>query len=287
MGMVRKMHVAFFLNIGFAFLELVGGVYTGSIAIVSDAMHDFCDALSIGISCYLEKKSKNTADSTYTYGYARYSVLGAAITNCILVIGSVAVMYNAVMRVFNPVPINRGGMIIIAVFGIAANLAAVYFTKGGDSLNQKAVNLHMSEDVLCWVAILVGGIVIRLTGFTVIDALLSFGVGLFILISAVLSMVKIIDLFLEKAPKDISVDSIKDRLVKTPRVLDVHHIHVRSFDGISHCATMHIVTDSTDIRGLKCRIKKLLLGLGIEHTTLEFETPEEMRCESGEVWKIE
>ncbi|MBE6678573.1 MAG: cation transporter [Ruminococcaceae bacterium] len=287
MGIVKKMHIAFLLNLSFAVFELVGGVYTGSIAIISDALHDFFDALSIGISCYLEKKSKKSANSTYTYGYLRYSVLGAAITNCILVIGSVAVMYNAVMRIFNPVPLNRGGMIIIALFGIIANLAAVYFTKGGDSLNQKAVNLHMGEDVLCWVAILVGGIIIEFTGFTVIDALLSFGVGMFILISAALSMGKIINLFLEKAPKEISVEVIRDSLTEMPQVLDVHHVHVRSFDGISHCATMHIVTDCTDIRGLKCRIKKLLFKFGIEHTTLEFETPEEMHGESGEIWKIE
>ncbi len=287
MTVTKKMYVAFFLNLSFAVMELFGGVHTGSIAIMSDALHDFFDSLSIGISCYLEKKSKKTPDNTYTYGYLRYSVLGAAITNCILVIGSVAVMYNAVMRIFNPVPLDRSGMISIALFGIVANLAAVYFTKDGDSLNQKAVNLHMGEDVLCWVAILVGGIIIKLTGFTVIDALLSFGVGLFILISAALSMGKIISLFLEKAPKELSVDDIRLNLMELPQVLDVHHIHVRSFDGLSHCATMHIVTDHDDIRRLKCSIKKLLLGYGIEHTTLEFETPEEMHGESGEVWKIQ
>ncbi|MBQ3195766.1 MAG: cation transporter [Clostridia bacterium] len=287
MSIVKKMYIAFFLNLGFAVLELIGGAYTGSIAIISDAFHDFCDALSIGISCYLEKKSKRMPDEVFTYGYIRYSVLGAAITNCILVIGAVAVMYNAVMRVFNPISINIQGMVVIAVFGIAANLAAVYFTKDGNSLNQKAVNLHMSEDVLCWVTILVGGILINVTGLTIIDALLSFGVGLFILVSAALSMGKIINLFLEKAPKELTADAVRCCITEIDEVVDVHHIHIRSFDGVSNCATMHIVTESSDTRRLKCKVKKRLLAIGISHTTLEFESIEEMECESGEIWRIQ
>ena len=281
----KKMLIAFFVNFSFAVVELVGGIYTNSVAITSDAFHDFCDSLSIGIACYLEGKSRRRPDSTHTYGYIRYSVLGAAITNCILVIGSIAVIYNSILRVFNPVSVHRNGMIVLSVFGIIANSVAVHFTKGGDTLNQKAVNLHMGEDVLCWCAILVGGLFIKLTGFTAIDGLLSFGVGLFILISAALSMGKILNLFLEKMPKDLSVDFIKNTLLKDKDIIDVHHIHVRSIDGVENCATMHIVTECEDTRSLKCKIKAMLLDIGICHATVEFESVEEMNGESGEITK--
>ena len=117
----KRMSVAFILNIGFAFLELFGGLFTGSIAIISDAFHDFCDALTIGVSYYLEKKSKKTPDSSHSYGYSRYSVLGAVITNCILVIGSVAVVYNGVSRLFHTSQVYTDGMIYFAIFGIIAN----------------------------------------------------------------------------------------------------------------------------------------------------------------------
>lgn len=279
----KRMSVAFFLNIGFAFLELFGGLFTGSIAIISDAFHDFCDALTIGVSYYLEKKSKKTPDSSHSYGYSRYSVLGAVITNCILVIGSVAVVYNGVSRLFHTSQVYTDGMIYFAIFGIIANTVAVYCTKGGDSLNQKAVNLHMSEDVLCWVAILIGGIIIKFTGLYVIDALLSFGVGLYVLVSAAISFGDIIDIFLEKTPKNISLSHIKNTLSEMPQIIDVHHIHVRSIDGVTNSATMHVVISSADIPALKLQIKTALRKLGIYHSTLEFETAEEMEAESGEL----
>ena len=139
---------AVILNLIFLVFEFVGGAITGSVAIVSDTVDDIGDATSIGISYFLERKSKKQPDEIYTYGYMRYSVMGSLITTVILLFGSVAVAYNAVLRILNPVEINYNGMIIFAVIGTAVNLVATVVTKDGNSLNQKAVNLHMLEDVL-------------------------------------------------------------------------------------------------------------------------------------------
>ena len=146
----RNILIAFILNFAFSIFEFIGGAITGSVAIVSDAVHDIGDAMSIGASYFLEKKSKKQPDETYTYGYARYSVMGGVITTFVLIFGSVAVIYNAILRIVNPVEINYDGMIVFAVVGVVVNLAAAYFTREGDSINQKAVNLHMLEDVLGW-----------------------------------------------------------------------------------------------------------------------------------------
>ena len=144
----KNILIAFILNLTFSIIEFVGGTFTGSVAIISDSIHDLGDALSIGISYFLERKSKKKPDEKHTYGYIRYSVLGSTITTVILLTGSILVIYNAILRIINPVEINYNGMIIFAVFGVIINFIAAYFTKEGDSLNQKSVNLHMLEDVL-------------------------------------------------------------------------------------------------------------------------------------------
>ena len=177
----KNILIAFLLNMLFSIFELIGGIFTNSVAIISDAVHDFGDSISIGISYFLEKKSKKKPDNNYTFGYTRYSILGAFITNTILIIGSVLVIINAIKRIINPVTINYDGMIIFAIFGVIVNFLAAYFTKEGDSLNQKAVNLHMLEDVLGWSVVLIGAILIKFTEINVIDSIMSIGLAIFIL----------------------------------------------------------------------------------------------------------
>lgn len=267
----RNILIAFLLNIGFAAFELLGGMFTGSVAIISDALHDFGDAISIGVSWFLERKSHSKPDASHSYGYSRYSVLGAAITNLILLVGSGVVIYNAVMRILNPVQIHSNGMILMAVMGAAMNLAAAWFTHGGESLNEKAVNLHMLEDVLGWVVVLVGAIVIRFTNFTLIDPLMSIGVAVFILIHAVQGMGEVLDVFLEKTPRDIDPQEIESHLRHIGPVLDVHHLHVWTLDGTSHCASVHVVAKECDPVRLKAMIRAEFAANEIGHVTIELE----------------
>ena len=270
----KNILIAFILNLSFSIFELIGGIFTGSVAILSDAIHDIGDAMSIGISYFLEKKSKKQPDETYTYGYARFSVVGSVITTLILLFGSLAVIYNAIIRIFNPVDINYNGMIIFAVVGVVVNFCAAYFTREGDSLNQKAVNLHMLEDVLGWIVVLIGAIIMRFTDISVIDSIMSIAVAVFILINAVKNLKEVLDLFLEKTPNNISIDEIKEHLMHIDGVIDVHHIHIWSMDGFHNYATMHIVTDD-DSQHIKHIIRDELKEHGIEHVTLELEKSDE------------
>lgn len=277
----KNILIAFLLNLFFSVFELIGGIFTNSIAIISDAVHDFGDSLSIGISYFLEKKSKKKPDKKYTFGYTRYSVLGAIITNTILIIGSVIVIYNAIKRIIIPVEINHNGMIIFAIVGALVNFTAAYMTKEGDSLNQKAVNLHMLEDVLGWIAVLIGAIVIKLTNFNLIDPILSILVAIYILIHALKSYKKIFNLFLEKTPEEIEIDELKEHILNIKGVEGVHHIHIWSIDGYNHFATMHIVTDTKKVTELKKSIKEELREHGISHTTIEIESKDEC-CDEEE-----
>lgn len=273
----KNILVAFLLNLSFSIFELIGGIFTNSIAIISDAIHDLGDAISIGLSYFLEKKSSREADDVYTYGYARYSILGAVITNTILIVGSVFVIFNAVKRIINPTTINYDGMIIFAIFGVIVNFIAAYFTKDGDSLNQKAVNLHMLEDVLGWIVVLVGAIVIKFTKVSIIDPIMSIFVAVFILVNAVKSYRVILDLFLEKVPSNISLKEIKEQLLNLEDVCDIYNIHIWSIDGIDNYATMHVISNLENVKELKEKIKEELEKYGIDNTTIEFEKEDDVR----------
>lgn len=272
----KNIFIAFILNLAFSVFEFIGGIFTGSVAIVSDAIHDFGDAAGIGISYFLEKKSKKQPDEKHTYGYARYSVIGSLITTFILLFGSVTVIYNAINRLINPTEINYNGMVIFAVVGVCVNFCAAYFTRDGDSLNQKAVNLHMLEDVLGWAVVLIGAIIMRFTDWSFIDPVMSVGVSLFIFINAVRNLKEAIDLFLEKTPHGIDIKEIAEHISEIDGVIGVHHIHIWSMDGQSNYATMHVVTNS-DSHKIKETIREELLEHGINHATLELETEDE-RC---------
>ena len=274
----RNILIAFLLNLFFSVFEFAGGILTGSVAIISDAVHDIGDAASIGVSYFLEKKSKRQPDEIYTYGYARYSVIGSVITTVILLVGSAAVIYNAIARIISPVQIDYGGMIIFAVVGVCVNFGAAFFTRHGESLNQRAVNLHMLEDVLGWVVVLIGAVVMRFTDLLIIDPLMSVGVAVFILVNAVSNLRSAVELFLEKAPVGISVSELCEHVLKTEGVISVHHVHVWSMDGYNNYATLHIVTDS-DPHRIKDAVRHELLEHGIGHVTLELESPGE-HCHS-------
>lgn len=267
----KNILIAFILNLSFSIFEFFGGMFTNSVAILSDSIHDMGDALSIGISFFLEKKSKKKPDNNYTYGYVRYSVLGGLITTCILMVGSILVIYSSIKRIINPVEVNYKGMIIFAVVGVVLNFIAAYLTREGDSINQKSVNLHMLEDVLGWVVVLIGAIIMNFTDIRIIDPIMSIGVAAFILINTLKNLKQILDLFLEKAPHNINIDELKEHLLKIDEVENIHHIHVWSIDGYNNYATMHIVTKSNNIKEVKEKIREELEEHGICHAILETE----------------
>lgn len=270
----KNILIAFLLNFAFSIFEFFGGVYTGSVAILSDAVHDMGDAASIGLAFFLEKKSKKQPDNRYTYGYSRYSVIGSMVTNSILLIGSVSVIYHAISKIITPSAIQYDGMILFAVVGVCVNFCAAWFTHKGDSLNQKAVNLHMLEDVLGWAVVLLGAIIMKFTDFVLLDPIMSMGVAVFILINVVKNLKEIAEIFTEKTPDTLDVEEIKKQMTKIDAVLDVHHIHIWSMDGQNNYATMHVVTNG-DNHEIKHKIRELLHEHGICHVTLELEQEKE------------
>ena len=172
-GSTRRIFLAFLLSFAFSIIEFIGGLFTGSVAILSDSVHSFGDALSTGISCIFEY-----LDHRHSHTHERYSRMGAIFTTVVLFIASAILIYEAIERIITPAEVNYDGMILFAILGIIFNFFATLITRHGDSLNQKIVSLHMLEDCLTWVAVLIGAIVMRLTGIAIIDSILSIIVAL-------------------------------------------------------------------------------------------------------------
>ena len=270
----RNIFIAFILNLLFSIFELFGGIITGSVAITSDAIHDFGDATSIGTAYFLEKISHKKPNDKYTYGFLRFSVLGALITTLILLISSVIVVYNAIFRIINPIEIDYNGMLIFAIVGLIVNLIATYFTHGGKSINQKAVNLHMLEDVLGWLIVLIGAIIIRFTNLYIIDPILSILLAIFIMVNSIKNLIQIMQIFLIKTPKNININELIKHVKSIDGVIDAHHIHVWTIDGETNLATLHLVVKEYDST-IKEKVKEELNEHGISHTTIEMETEKE------------
>ncbi len=184
--------VAFWLNLTFCILEFAGGLFTNSVAILSDALHDLGDSFSLGLAWYFQKISQRKRDKLFSYGYKRFSLLGALINSMILLIGSVFIVREAIPRILHPETSNAQGMIIFALIGIAVNGAAVLRLKKGSSINERVISLHLIEDVLGWVAVLIAAVVMLFVDVPVLDPLLSLLITGYILYNVVKNLKQII-----------------------------------------------------------------------------------------------
>lgn len=271
--------VAFFLNLSFTVLELIGGFWINSVAVLSDAMHDLGDSLSLGLAWYFENVSKKKSDANFTFGYKRFSLLGAVINSVILLVGSIIILSEAIPRIWNPEPVNAAGMIGFAILGIVVNGAAVLRLKSGESINEKVVRLHLLEDVLGWIAVLIGGVILYFFDWPVVDPLLSLGITVFVLYNVVRNLRQSIKILLQGTPAHINTAEVQARLEALPEVSSVHDLHIWTMDGTYNIMSMHaVVPDTTSpvqSGPLKQTIRKTMADMGISHVTIELELPGE------------
>lgn len=278
----KNLKLAFLLNLGFTILEFIGGIYVNSVAIVSDAVHDLGDSLSLGTSWYLDKKSKEKSNSSFSFGYQRFSLLGALINSLILIVGSIYVIYEAVGRLFEPEHSDADGMIIFALIGVAVNGYAAYKLSGGKTMNEKVVSWHLLEDVLGWVAVLVVAIILKFEDIHYLDPVLSLLITTYILWNVIKRLKETLFIFLQGVPKDLNLDEIRDKLLEIPKVASMHHTHIWSLEGEHHVFTAHLklqyISNFHEIVSIKKDIKNILKEYSFEHYTIETELDNET-CE--------
>lgn len=267
--------MAFFLNAIFAIIELIGGYYTNSVAIISDALHDFGDSLALLFSYFAEKISKKEADDKFTFGYRRFSILSAFINGMILLGGSFFVIYEAVGRILNPEVVKPEGMLGLAILGIIVNAVAAYRLSKDDGLNTKMVMYHLLEDLLGWVAVLIVSVILIFRPWYQLDSILSILISLVILRGVYKNLLKVGMIFLQKFPDELELAKIKDKILQLDLVNDIHAIKGWSIDDETYYLRFHIrVPEETIIRDidlLKEKIKSILMKHGVKYSTIEFE----------------
>lgn len=279
------LRLAFFLNLSFTIIEIAGGIWTNSLAILSDAIHDLGDSLSLGMAWYLETYARKDKDKKYSYGYRRYSLLSALINTVVLIVGSVFILSRAVTRLFNPEPVNAKGMILFAVLGIIVNGLAMLRLRGGKSLNAQVVAWHLIEDVLGWVAVLIMSIVLLFTDLYILDPIFSILITSFVLYNVIKNLRKTLALFLQAVPENMDLEKIENRLLAIDNVCSSHHTHIWSMDGEHHVLTTHLVVEEDTSQGevlcIKEEINQLSKEMGFLHTTVEIEYGDE-KCSMAE-----
>jgi cobalt-zinc-cadmium efflux system protein len=271
---MENITLAFWLNTAFAVFELFGGLYTNSVAILADSLHDFGDSLALGLSYYFQKKSVQKKDETFSYGYKRFSLLGAFINSLILIVGSVFIIQEVVARLIHPEPSNAKGMILFALVGVAVNSVAMLRLKKGTSLNERVISLHFLEDILGWVAVLIGSTVMYFFDVPLLDPILSLLITLYILFNVYKNLRSAFRIILQGVPENLDVNAIQKKIQSLPGVKGIHDFHVWTMDGIYNVLTLHVVINdqsNPDHEQLKKEIRHSLEHLNIAHATIEIE----------------
>lgn len=276
----KNIKLAFFLNLSFTIIEFIGGILTNSTAILADAVHDLGDSVALGQAWYFEKLSGKKADTNYSYGFKRFSLLGALLSIILLLVSSIYVLSQALPRLLSPESVDAQGMLYLAILGVAVNAYAMLRLSKNAGINSRTVALHLLEDVLGWVAVLIVSIIMIFIDVPILDPILAILITLYILRRVFINIKEIIPIFLQAVPKEDDLADVKLKLTSLENIESLHHVHLWSLDGQHRVFSAHIIASkgftSKDYENLKASIKKELDALGFEHTTIEIEFPNEV-----------
>ena len=264
--------LAFFLNLSFAIVEFIAGGIFGSSAVLADSVHDFGDAVAIGISAFLESISNRKEDSHYTLGYKRFSLLGAMVTAVILMTGSGMVILENMVKLFHPQPVNEEGLLWLGIIAISVNVLASLVIRKGQTKNESILSLHFLEDILGWLAVILMAIILRFTDWYILDPLLSLAISLFILSKAIPRFWSTIKIFLDAVPEGVDIQKIKSDLEQLDHVSSVNQLNLWTMDGLEKNAIIHVCLEHVKhMEVCKESIRTILKDCGFQNVTIEVD----------------
>lgn len=265
-GTSKNILIACILNFSFSIFELIGGILTGSSAILSDAIHDFGDSLSLFLSLVLQFFTKKAPTKKYTYGFSRLSVIGAIINIIVLSFGTIFIIITAINKLINPTSVVASGMFFMSIFGILVNLISVIRMHGSINILDKSVALHLLEDLLGWIAVAIVSIVIYFTDFYFLDPILSLIISIILIKNIYTNLKDIINIIMQALPNDTLYSDIQTIVLENNNIINVNKLNIWTLDGENHIATMSVnISDDIDISLLKNKLNKL----GVNDTTVE------------------
>ena len=264
--------LAFLLNLSFAIVEFIAGGIFGSSAVLADSVHDFGDAIAIGISAFLESISNRKEDSHYTLGYKRFSLLGAMVTAVILMTGSGMVILENMVKLFHPQPVNEEGLLWLGIIAISVNVLASLVIRKGQTKNESILSLHFLEDTLGWLAVILMAIVLRYTDWYILDPLLSLAISLFILSKAIPRFWSTLRIFLDAVPEGVDIKQVKNDLEQLDNVASINQLNLWTMDGLEKNAIVHVCLDHVKhMEVCKESIRGLLKESGFQNVTIEVD----------------
>ena len=279
MDVIRESNllISMILNFIITIVEVIGGVLAGSISLISDALHNFGDGISVATSYVAVKISKREYTERMTFGYKRSQIL-VALFNSILLIGITIFLFKeAYQRFFSPLMINGSLMISIAIIGFIANILSVFLLKhdAKDDLNIRSAYLHLFTDSLSSLAIIIGGLFIYYFNFYWIDPILTIIIGVYILRAAYEIIRKTVNILMEATPEWINIHKIKREIEKIKDVENLHHVHIWQTDDRNINFEGHVDV-SSDIKiseacKIRDEIESVLRDFGITHSTIQIE----------------
>lgn len=278
--LINNTKITILFNLTFSILEIIGGFLTNSISIISSAIHDFGDSITVCLENLFNKKSKQKPNNKYSFGYSRYKLIGKFFTSILLLITSGIIIYFAINRIKNPLNINYDGMIIFSIFGILLNAYVAYKLK-----NDKENNYNTMIDVYGWLIVLISSILIKLFKIFIIDPAVAIIMALYMLYQTYKYLNEIFNAIMEKVPVALNIDKIQnDIIINNSNIKEIDNLNIWSIDNKNIYFTGHIILnenlDYKKIIELKNNIKKYLNEQNINHITLEFINKDEIKCKT-------
>lgn len=269
----QNLAFVFFMNLTFNIIVIVGGLATNSMAILADCIHDLSDTISIALAWTLEKVSQKDSNEKYSYGYQRFSILGAVIISVFVIVMAFVILSEAIPLLFSPEDVDAEGMMLVAVVGIIFKSVSVYRLHGGETFNEKAILFHQLGDVFEWVAILVLSIVLMFwKGAPYLDPFVSIGIALWLIFNLGRNLYKSLEVLLQKTPDNFDIEEFKSQIMAIDGIMAIENFHVWSLDGIDSVMTLKVKADfGKNVEEIKEEIHDISKEYHIVDITIEFD----------------
>ena len=282
----RALWIALVLTTLFLIAEVVAGIWTNSLALISDAAHMFTDSAALAIALLAIRIGKRAVDARRTFGYARFEILAAAFNAILLFLVALYILYEAWVRLSQPLEIQSNGMLLVAVLGLIVNLISMRLLSTGKdhSLNLKGAYLEVWSDMLGSIGVIAGALIIRWTGWSWVDSVVAVGIGLWVLPRTWVLLKESLHILLEGVPEGIDLAAVEQVILDCPQVLSVHDLHVWAISSGKTSLTAHVVFNAGDpqqrqnvlLAAVRARLAE---RFDIHHSTIQLEdTP----CEQAQ-----
>lgn len=243
----KNLAFVFFVNLTFNIIVIIGGLATNSMAILADCIHDMSDTISMAVAWILEHVSQKGSTDTFSYGYQRFSILGAVLTSTFVIIMAFFILQEAIPRLFSPEEVDAGGMLLVGMVGLIFKSVSVWKLHGGETFNEKAILYHLLGDIFEWIAILILSIILIFwSDVTYLDPFISIGIALWLIFNLGRTLYKSILVLLQKTPDNFDIDEFKQNILAIDGIKEIDDFHIWSLDGIDSVMTLKLKIDNWD-----------------------------------------